>query len=101
APGQRRHGAAVMERLSRVWQARLMWSFRQSPTAVLSLVVVLLLVAGAVLAPWIAPHDPFDPSTLNLMNGFTPPMQPNRFTGEVFWLGTDDQGRDVFSAILF
>src|SRR5690606_35484437 len=39
--------------------------------------------------------------TLNLMNGFTPPMQPNRFTGEVFWLGTDDQGRDVFSAILF
>jgi peptide/nickel transport system permease protein len=90
-----------MERLSRVWQARLMWSFRQSPTAVLSLVVVLLLVAGAVLAPWIAPHDPFDPSTLNLMNGFTPPMQPNRFTGEVFWLGTDDQGRDVFSAILF
>jgi peptide/nickel transport system permease protein len=35
------------------------------------------------------------------MNGFTPPMEPNAFTGETFWLGTDDQGRDVFSTILF
>ena len=43
----------------------------------------------------------FDPATLNLMNGFTPPLTPNAFTGESFWLGTDDQGRDVFSTILF
>ena len=55
----------------------------------------------AVFAPLFAPHDPFDPSTLNLMNGFTPPMEPNAFTGESFWLGTDDQGRDVFSTILY
>jgi peptide/nickel transport system permease protein len=35
------------------------------------------------------------------MNGFTPPMEPNLFTGDVFWMGTDDQGRDLFSAILY
>ena len=35
------------------------------------------------------------------MNGFTPPMQPNAFTGETFYLGTDDQGRDLLSAIIF
>ena len=59
-----------------------------------------MLGFGAVFAPLVAPHDPFDPATLNLMNGFTPPMEPNAFTGELFWLGTDDQGRDVFSTIL-
>jgi peptide/nickel transport system permease protein len=59
------------------------------------------LVLGAIFAPLIAPHYPFDPQTLNLMNGFTPPMQPNAFTGEEFWIGTDDQGRDVFSTILY
>jgi peptide/nickel transport system permease protein len=62
---------------------------------------VLILVLSAVFAPLFAPHNPFDPATLNLMNGFTAPMEPNAFTGESFWLGTDDQGRDVFSTILY
>ena len=56
---------------------------------------------SAVFAPLIAPYDPFDPGSLNLMNGFSAPMTPNAFTGESFWLGTDDQGRDVFSTILY
>ncbi|MEM8553927.1 MAG: ABC transporter permease [Pseudomonadota bacterium] len=73
----------------------------RAPLAVISLVVVLILVLSAVFAPLIAPHDPFNPATLNLMNGFTPPMEPNAFTGDEFFLGTDDQGRDVFSTILF
>ena len=88
-------------RLRRAWQSDFAWSFRTSPIAIVSLIVITLLMVGAVFAPWIAPHDPFDPATLNLMNGFTPPMTPNAFTGEVFWLGTDDQGRDVFSTILY
>ncbi len=90
-----------MERLSRAWQSSFLWSFRHSPVAAISFAVLVMLAAGAVLAPWIAPHEPFNPSTLNLMNGFSRPMEPNRFTGEIFWLGTDDQGRDVFSTILF
>ena len=63
--------------------------------------MVILLVLAAVFAPLVAPYNPFDPSTLNLMNGFSKPMEPNAFTGDVFWLGTDDQGRDVFSTILY
>ena len=90
----------VAARLSDIWRSDLSWSFRRSPVAIVSLAVVTLLGFGAVFAPLIAPHDPFDPATLNLMNGFTPPMEPNAFTGEVFWLGTDDQGRDVLSTIL-
>jgi peptide/nickel transport system permease protein len=88
-------------RLAVAWQSDFAYRFRRSPVAMVSFVVMMTLVLSAVFAPLIAPHDPFDPGTLNLMNGFTPPMEPNAFTGETFWLGTDDQGRDVFSTILF
>ncbi len=87
--------------IKRAWRSDLLWSFRKSPVAIVSFFVVVLLVSSAVFAPLIAPHDPFNPATLNLMNGFSQPMEPNLFTGDVFWLGTDDQGRDVFSTILF
>ena len=90
-----------MEGLIRAWQSDFAWGFRRSPVAIVSMVVVATLVLAAVFAPWIAPHNPFDPATLNLMNGFSKPMEPNAFTGETFWLGTDDQGRDVFSTILY
>ena len=88
-------------RLSNFWQSDLAWSFRRSPVALISFLVVALLTLSALFAPLIAPHDPFNPATLNLMNGFTAPMEPNAFTGESFFLGTDDQGRDVFSTILY
>ncbi|MET4104343.1 peptide/nickel transport system permease protein [Roseovarius sp. MBR-78] len=88
-------------RLRRMWESDFIWSFRHSPVAVVSFAVVLLMMLGALFAPLIAPHDPFNPATLNLMNGFTPPGQANQFTGEFFVLGTDDQGRDVFSTILY
>lgn len=90
-----------MERISRAWQSDFAWSFRRSPVAVISLAMVTILVLAATFAPLVAPHNPFDPSSLNLMNGFSKPMEPNAFTGDVFWLGTDDQGRDVFSTILY
>ena len=93
--------ARATRRLKRAWDSDFAYSFRRSPVAVVSFVVVSILILAAVLAPVIAPHDPFDPATLNLMNGFTAPMTANQFTGEVFLLGTDDQGRDVFSTILY
>ena len=90
-----------MDRLARFWASDFMWMFRRSPVAIGSFLVTLVLVLAAVFAPLFAPYDPFSPVTLNLMNGFSAPMQPNAFTGDVFWLGADDQGRDVFSTILY
>ncbi|TPQ48741.1 ABC transporter permease [Prosthecomicrobium hirschii] len=88
-------------RLRRALDSDLFYSFRRSPLTVVAAVVVLVIGLAALLAPWIAPTDPFDPSSLDLMDGKTPPLKPNEFTGHTFLLGTDDQGRDVFSAILY
>ena len=88
-------------RFARAWESDFAYQFRSSPVAVVSAVVTLILVLAAVFAPLIAPFDPFNPASLNLMNGFTPPSTPNQFTGDSFVLGTDDQGRDVFSTILY
>lgn len=88
-------------RLAHWWDGDFAYQFRRSPVAMISFTVVMLMVLAAIFAPLIAPYDPFDPASLNLMNGFSSPMEPNAFTGETFWLGTDDQGRDVFSTILY
>ncbi len=91
---------AAPGRLRTAWDSDVAYSFRRSPVAMAAATVTALLVLAAIFAPLIAPHDPFDPATLDLMNGFSRPMEPNAFTGESFVLGTDDQGRDVFSTIL-
>ncbi len=96
--------ASVTVRRSRVSEflaSDFFYMFRRSPVAIVSFTVVMILVLSAVFAPLIAPYDPFNPASLNLMNGFTPPSTPNAFTGDTFFLGTDDQGRDVFSTILY
>ena len=62
--------------------------------------VMVICVLGAVFAGWIAPHNPFDLATLNLNDAFTPPSWSNGGKAQYF-LGTDDQGRDVLSTIMF
>ncbi len=86
---------------SRAWDSDLGYAFRHSPVAMVSAIAAVTLILAAIFAPLIAPTNPFDPASLDLMNGFTPPMQPNAFTSESFLMGTDDQGRDVLSTILF
>ncbi|MDO5658715.1 MAG: ABC transporter permease [Paracoccus sp. (in: a-proteobacteria)] len=86
--------------LARAWDSDVAWSFRHSPVAIIAALVALIITAGAVFAPWIAPHNPFDPSSLVLMDGFTPPMEPSR-TGNTYLLGTDGQGRDILSTIMY
>jgi peptide/nickel transport system permease protein len=90
-----------MNRLARMWDSDIAWSFRHSPVAIVATVVALIIIMGAVLAPWIAPYNPFDSASLNLMDGFTPPGVPNQFTGNTYLMGTDNQGRDIFSTILY
>jgi peptide/nickel transport system permease protein len=92
---------APQSRLAKALDSDFIYNFRRSPVAIVSFIAVMLLVLSSAFAPLIAPYDPFDPGSLDLMNGFTAPMAPNDFTGDVFWLGTDDQGRDVFSTILY
>ena len=87
--------------LRRFQESDFLYNFKRSPVTIVSFVVVVVLLLLAVFAELFAPTNPFDVGSLNLMNGFTPPMQPNAFTGEVFPLGADDQGRDLLSAIIF
>lgn len=91
----------VPSRTRRALDSDLFYAFKRSPVAMVSAVFALVLIMSAIFAPLIAPTNPFDPASLNLMNGFTPPLELNAFTGETFLLGTDDQGRDVFSTILY
>ncbi len=93
--------AAEKGRWERFRESDFYWKFTRSPVAMISFAVTMILVLSAVFAPLIAPYDPFDPGSLNLMNGFSAPGVPNAFTGDSFMLGTDDQGRDVFSTILY
>ena len=90
-----------MNRFARMWDSDIAWSFRHSPVAIVATIVALIIILGAVFAPWIAPYDPFDSASLNMMDGFTPPGEPNQFTGNVYLMGTDNQGRDIFSTILY
>jgi peptide/nickel transport system permease protein len=98
APAAQR--AATRGAWHRAWDSDVAWSFRHSPVAIVSAIVFTLLLGGAVLAPWVAPHDPFDLRTLNLLDSMKPPVWvPDGVPA--YLLGTDDQGRDVLSAILF
>ena len=98
---QKESQSEAPSKLRRALDSDFFYAFRRSPVAIVSAAVAILLILSAVFAPWIATTNPFDPTSLNLMNGFTPPMEPNAFTGETFLMGTDDQGRDVFSTILY
>ncbi len=66
----------------------------------LAALMTLVCVGGAMLAPWIAPHNPFDSGTLILTDGFTPPAWVSGGTSR-YLLGTDDQGRDMLSTIMY
>ena len=85
---------------SRAADSDLRYSFKRSPSAIISAIVTLIIVLGALCAPIIAPHNPFDLASLNIMDANTPPAW-NPDGSMDFLLGTDDQGRDILSAILY
>jgi peptide/nickel transport system permease protein len=90
----------VRARLARAWSGDVGWSFRHSPVAIVSAIALAVCLAAALFAPWLAPTNPFDLKTLNLLDALAPPAWlPGAKPGYLF--GTDDQGRDVLSAIMF
>ena len=87
--------------IARGWlDSDFVYGFRHSPVAVVSALIVLLLICAGAFAPWIAPHDPTDLASLSLLDSFKPPWPAD---GSDWFnpLGTDSQGRDVLSAIMF
>ncbi len=94
-----------LDAVHRFADSDVLYSFRRSPVTVAAFIITVLLFAVALLAPWVAPHDTNTVATLNLMDARLPPYG---FTDAVgtegiarFVLGTDDQGRDILSAIMF
>ncbi len=89
-----------MSVLARVWDSDVAYSFRRSPVAMISAFVLLLLLVSALFSRWIAPFNPFDLASLNLMDSLKPPVfMPDGEAAHA--LGTDDQGRDVLSGIMY
>jgi len=89
-----------MQALRRLLDSDVFYSFRRSPLTIVAAATTLVCVVAAVFAGWLAPHNPFDLKTLNLLDAFTPPAWIER-GNPAYLLGTDDQGRDVLSAIMY
>ncbi len=86
--------------LQRFFGGDLWWSFRSSPMVIVAAITTFVMIFSSAFANIVAPYDIFDLTQFNLMDSLKPPVWMER--GEVgFLLGTDDQGRDVLSTILY
>ncbi len=90
----------MSDTLKRFFDGDIWWSFKHNKLVMIAAVVALICLIGAVFAPLVAPHNPFDLKTLNLLDAFTPPSWTASGKSQ-FLLGTDDQGRDVLSTIMY
>lgn len=89
-----------MNSWQRFWDSDIVWSWRHSWLAMISTFIFLVMMIAAFGAPFIAPHNPFDLATLNLMDSLKPPIwSPG--ADPTFPLGTDSQGRDMLSALMY
>ncbi|MDP5324834.1 MAG: ABC transporter permease [Litorivicinaceae bacterium] len=74
--------------------------YRQSRFAVIALIVCSIIILAAVFAPWLAPQNPYDLNVIDFFDSKLPPGS-SAPTGFIYWLGTDGQGRDMLSAMLY
>ena len=86
--------------LLQLWDSDVFYSFRHSPVTIVAALAALVCVGGALFAPWVAPHNPFDLASVSLLDAFSPPAWEAN-GNPAFPLGTDDQGRDILSTILY
>jgi len=80
---------------------RILADFLASKLAVAGLAALAAIAFVALFAPWISPQNPYDLATLDLLDGRLPPGSASADGGLTYWLGTDDQGRDMLSAIFY
>ena len=78
----------------------IVWSFRSSPGAMIAAAITVFCILACFAAPLIAPYDPFDPSQISLWDGKLPPAWAEGGQPQ-YLLGTDNQGRDMLSTILY
>jgi peptide/nickel transport system permease protein len=93
-------GSPSTNALVALWRSEAVRALRRSKVAAVAAIVLVLAVGAAAFASWVAPHDTYDLRSLDLANALVPPawLDGGRTT---YWLGTDDQGRDLWSAILY
>ena len=92
--------ARIQDTVHRFFDSDIWYSFKKSKVTVIAACVTAVILLAAIAAPLLAPHTPFDPATLDLMDASTPPAWYEDGTRK-FLLGTDDQGRDILSTILY
>ena len=81
-------------------KSRMLHSYLHDPSAIVGSVILVIFIIGAILAPWIAPQNPYDLEKLSLDNFLTPPIWME--DGQApYLLGTDDQGRGILSTIIY
>jgi peptide/nickel transport system permease protein len=86
--------------LARFLDGDIWYSFRTSPVAIGAAAIAFVCIACALFAPWVAPHNPFDLATLDLADARLPPAWHDEGRAS-YLLGTDDQGRDILSTIMY
>ena len=90
----------IRDSLHRIFDGDIWYSFTQSKITMISAVVTAVMMLSALFAPLISLQNPFDPASLDLMDAFSPPVWLENGS-MAFPLGADDQGRDLYSAILY
>ena len=87
-------------RIRRFVDSDILYSFRRSPVTVAAAVVAALIIFGALAAPLVAPHNPYDLASVSLMDATDPPAWLDGGNW-AYPLGTDNLGRDVLSTMLY
>ena len=85
---------------NRIKDSDIYYNFIKSPTAIISSAILLIIFFCSFFVELITPYNPFDPASLSLMDAFTPPAWTEEGLSK-FILGTDGQGRDLLSTILY
>ncbi|RYF58347.1 MAG: ABC transporter permease [Comamonadaceae bacterium] len=90
----------MMNTLKRWWDSDLAWSWRHTPVAMVATVMLIAFLIGSFGAAWVAPHNPFDLASIELLDALLPPVWSENGSTN-YLLGTDSQGRDLLSGILY